>query len=281
MTLDNKDTKVVTRVDLDCCAREDSIDMEARTIRFLAQSTKMASDNLVITANAGKKHSKDFLRNPIVVPYHKLIAWDDVTPVVVGNVVKDEFEPEGRLQTVRFATSPLAEEWWHLYAIDKVMRMVSIAWYRQGEVRETDPAKMIKMLRKNKITLAEEQLPALEGVVTQYKQRDLSLVPIGADPDAMQHSADEGNSIAQDLMRGFEHNGGLWVPRKRNDNWHGIEVESCSGISPHNQLDIHDYPIDYFDAQERAVIPYKKYPLAPEGQAWDGPGEIRRPIAGR
>jgi hypothetical protein len=268
--------------DAECCARQ--INAEDRTIRFLAQSTKLASDNLIILANAGKKHSKEFMRNPIVVPYHKLIAWDDVTPVVVGNVVKDEFETEGRVQTVKFATSELAEQWWHLYAVDKVMRMVSIAWYRAGEERETDPTKMVKLLKKHSINLGEPELAALQGVVKTYKQRDLSLVPIGADPDAMQHSADGGNSIAQGFMRGFEETGGLWVPREGAPQVHinklGMVVESTPGAALEEDDknatggDSRSHEMD--DTSERAVIPYKKYPLAPEGAPWDGPGEVRK-----
>ena len=207
-----------------CSARQ--INPEQRTIRFLAQSTKMASDNLIILAHAGKKLAKKYMRNPIVVPYHRLSAFDDVTPVVVGNVVEDEFLPDGRYQTVRFATTVLAEQWWHLYAVDKVMRMVSIAWYRRGEVRVEDPKKMINLLTKHKLGLAPDKLNSLRGIVTEYGQRDLSLVPIGADPDAMQHSADGGNDVAQHMMRGFEHSGGVWVPRKAEFRVPGAELES-------------------------------------------------------
>jgi hypothetical protein len=192
-----------------CVTRE--IDQQNRTIRFLAQSQRLASDNMIITAGAGKRLAKDFMRNPIVVPYHWLDMMDG-RPCVLGNVITDEFAEDGRCQTVRFATSDLAEEWWHLYGVDKVMRMVSIGWYRRGMVCEFDSEKMLKILEKVGINLRPEEINRLEGVITEYSQRDLSLVPIGADPDAMQHSADGGNGVAQAFMRGYERTDGVWIP---------------------------------------------------------------------
>ena len=73
----------LTRNDAECIAH--AINADERTIRFLAQSPKLASDNLVITPLAGKKHSKAFMKNPIVVPYHWM-SNEDGTPIVVGNV---------------------------------------------------------------------------------------------------------------------------------------------------------------------------------------------------
>jgi len=203
------DDKTIRRVDDTCMARD--INQQDRTIRFLAQSARLASDNMVITAGAGKKTSKDFLRNPIVVPYHWLDLADG-RPCVIGNVIQDEFLPDGRYQTVRFGTTDLAEEWWHLYGVDRIMRMVSIGWYRAGQTMEMDPPRMLKILAKEGIELKPEEINRLQGVITEYRQRDLSLVAIGADPDAMQHSADEGNGVARAYMRGYERTGGVWIP---------------------------------------------------------------------
>jgi hypothetical protein len=253
--------KIIRREGDDSCSVR-QIDPENRTIRFLAQSTKMASDNLIILAHAGKKQAKRFMRNPIVVPYHVLWPLDDVTPVVVGNVVKDEFEADGRYQTVKFATSELAEQWWHLYAVDKVMRMVSIAWYYKGEVREENPDKMVKLLQKNGITLTDSEMNQLRGIVKEYVQRDLSLVPIGADPDAMQQSADGGNGVAQHMMRGYEKHGGVWTPEgtATRTTATGIEVEETEGVDAPQESDaaigllgdqhMYDSPTDGDEAPE-------------------------------
>lgn len=281
-----------TRADEECIAH--AINTEERTIRFLAQSARLASDNLIILPLAGKKHSKEFMKNPIVVPYHWL-ADDNSAPIVVGNVIKDEFEVnKGRFQTVKFATSDLAEQWWRLYGIDRAMKMVSIAWYRNGEQRETEPEKMLKILSKHSIPLKEAEKVRLMGVVTEYRQRDLSLVPIGADPDAMAHSINQGNEVARaindhlagkpaSLVKGVS----FVFPAAPNTNVTGTEggvregegqEEPDSGSvfttgaaeNEPNETE-HNEPAE----GERGVIPYKDLGTAEPNMAWDGPANIK------
>lgn len=168
------------RVDSSTIAR--SVDVANRTVRFLAQSTALASDSLVITPDAGKRHNPAYMRNPIVVPDHMRYTPDG-DPIVVGSVQESEFTKEGMYQTVKFAETDRGEQYWQLYR-DGHMRMVSIAWSRD-DVREIDPVAMGKTLALHNIKLKDAEFRKLQGVVTEYKQRDLSLVPIGADPKAL------------------------------------------------------------------------------------------------
>jgi len=194
-----------TRIDEQC--RAQAVDTEKRTVRFLAQSPALASDDLVILPTAGKRRHKEFMKNPIVVPYHQRMNMDG-DPVVVGSVVETEFKPDGMYQTVKFADTERAEQFWTLYR-DGHMRMVSIAWGRDDKV-ETNPAKMERLLAKHNITLKPDESARLRGVVTEYQQRDLSLVAIGADPRAMVRSAPEAAADMMDNYR-FDDERGLYL----------------------------------------------------------------------
>ena len=276
--------EALTRNDDDCVAH--AINTDDRTIKFLAQSAKLASDNLIILPLAGKKRAKEFMRNPIVVPYHWMMD-DNSMPIVVGNVVEDEFDAtKGRFQTVKFATSDLAEQWWTLYGIDKAMRMVSIGWYRAGEKREKDPDKMLKLLSKHGIPIKDADKVRLNGVVTEYKQRDLSLVPIGADPEAMAQSAEAGNDVARALqaqsngetaclVRGVQYTF-VSIPGPEADNAEGNGTDEADAqIETTPGRDANTSSSDGEAENRAAVIPYKDHGVAPTGTAWDGPAQVK------
>jgi len=201
--------KEFTRIDNQCVAR--AVDVDKRTVRFLAQSTAMASDNLLILAFAGKKHNKTYMENPIVTPYHMRQSFEG-GPIVIGSVVATEFSEKGMHQTVEFADNELGEQYWILYR-DRHMRAVSIAWDREDE-REVDPKKMLKLLEKENLKIKPADAMELRGIVKHYKQRDLSLVAIGADPKALARSADGGNEAAADMIKFYREDGGsLYLPK--------------------------------------------------------------------
>ena len=310
--------KDLTRIDDRCRAQH--VDKDNRTVRFLAQSTALASDDLVILAYAGRKHNKDYMKNPIVVPYHMRLTPDG-EPVVVGSVVETEFTDEGMFQTVKFADIERAEQYWKLYS-DGHMRMVSIAWSSDYKA-ETDPKKMKALLDKSKVKLRHEDWNRIRGVITEYRQRDLSLVAIGADPKAIARSEP---SVVGELLANYNYDQerGLYLgedpPKTRihidmsglaplnlkkdqiRDFVSNITEEINKGLEhgpavieftePSNppsdssrfepdadEEDQDDMAVRLFDMfwdMIRGVIPYKKYPLAPEGQAWDASAQVRR-----
>jgi hypothetical protein len=294
-----------TRIDKGCLAR--AVDVEKRTVRFLAQSTALASDKLVILPNAGKKHNRDFMKNPIVTPYHMRYSMEG-DPIVVGSVVETEFAKDGMYQTVQFAETDKGEQYWILYK-DGHMRMVSIAWDR-NDVRETDKKKMANLLNKHSIGLKAGELEQVQGVVKQYRQRDLSLVAIGADPKALARMADDGIEVASEMLDRYgldDLDAGLSRLRREDEDPIVIRTEEPDDDEPDKSgvLVPPDYlPIHRMSKQDikdavrdvvrqemenvllgigidpaehsRGVIPYKKYPLAPEGEKWDGPGEVRK-----
>lgn len=235
-----------TRLDTDCQLRE--LDEGKRTALFHAQTTRLASDRLIILPYAGRKHSKEFMKNPIVVPYHMRFN-DSGEPVVIGNVTKTEFTEEGMFQHAKYAETDLAEQWWQLIR-DGFVRMVSIAW-AWDDVREVEPSKMINLLKKNNIKISDAELNELRGVVKEFRQKDLSNVAIGADPGALKRAADDGNEVADDL---------IMYQRYDEDNY---RFDKESGLY-------------VWDEHERGVIPFKKYPPAGIGTKWDGPAQIRK-----
>ena len=328
--------KIKTRIDDK--ARATAIDVEKRRVRFLAQSAALGSDKLVILPGAGKKRNREYMANPIVVPYH--MRYDvNGEPIVVGSVVETEFKSDGMYQTVEFAKTERGEAYWLLYR-DKHMRAVSIAWSRDDKV-ETNPKKMDKLLTKHNVGLKPKEREALIGVVTEYRQTDLSLVAIGADPRAMIRS--EAGEVAAELLDAYEYDRerGLYLGDKPERGRVVIDLSDSSqtfdetGLakavveeinkSAARNVDVNfisreddpDPPeftttytsdvLDDLDEDEReldwseeelrtvfrdelarffedvgftvdklrGVIPYKKYPLAPEGEAWSGPAEIR------
>jgi hypothetical protein len=174
------------------------VDHERRTVRFLAQSTRLASDGYIITSDAGSKGLAAFMSNPIVTPYH-LRAVDNAEPVVVGSVVETEFAPEGMYQTVEFAKTDLAEDYWSLYR-DGHMRAVSIGFLVDPNDVVSDPKQVDKILRAERIKVSPEERAKLYGVITGYHQRELSLVAIGADPAALARAADDGNGAARSML---------------------------------------------------------------------------------
>ncbi len=64
---------------------------------------------------------------------------------------------------------------------------------------------MLTLLKKHGITLKDEEVNRLRGVVTEYRQKDLSMVAIGSDPKAMQRCADEGNEVAERILEAYEY----------------------------------------------------------------------------
>lgn len=240
----------LTRLDDKCLVRE--VDEKKRTARFHAQTTRLASDRLVILPNAGKKRNKEFMQNPIVVPYHMRFN-DQGDPVVIGRVTNTEFTDEGMFQTAEFAETNRATQWWELVR-DGFVNMVSIAW-NFNDVRETDPGKMLKLLDKHKIRLGEDEKNMLRGVVKEFRQTDLSMVAIGADPGALKRVAeDTGNKVADELVESQRYD----MDNYRFDEDAGLYIFSSDG-----------------DENIRGVIAFKKYPLAAIGASWDGPAQIR------
>lgn len=271
--------KINVRIDKECLAR--AVDADKRTVRFLAQSTALASDRLVILADAGKRFNKEYMKNPITVPYHMRHTFEG-TPIVVGSVIESEFAEEGMYQTVRFAETELGEQYWILYR-DGHMRMVSIAWDRNDD-RETDPKKMLNLLNKHSIGLKEHELPELRGVVKHYRQRDLSLVAIGADPKALAHAADEGNDAARGLMDYYHESadGLILPPSARESNPEPQTVveameEFREEFNTFKETILEEIRKIFVVPEEynmRTVVPFKSWPLAPVGASWDGPAQI-------
>ena len=317
-----------TKTRIDNKARATAIDVEKRRVRFLAQSAALGSDNLVILPNAGKRRNKEYMSNPIVVPYH--MRYDvNGEPIVVGSVVDTEFKSDGMYQTVEFAKTDRGEAYWSLYR-DKHMRAVSIAWSRDDKV-ETNPKKIDKLLNQHSVSLKPQERERLIGVVTEYRQTDLSLVAIGADPRAMIRT--DASEVAAELLDAYDYDrerglylgdapkedetpprvyidlGGLGTGIEDKEEFTKRFIDTF-GQDPERGYSITFGPstVDVPDVDEdegrdwgedelrsivrdeltavfndlglvadnaRGTIPYKKYPLAPEGEAWSGPAEIR------
>lgn len=174
-----------------------AIDEEKRTARFLSQSTAIVpQDGLLILANAGKKRIKEYMNNPVVLASHNRASLNG-EPTVIGKVINNEFTPEGLFQTIEFAETPLAENYWSLVK-GGFMRAVSIS--SNDFNVETDSKKIESILKRENITISDKEQEYLRGVITEYLLNEVSLVALPADRKALAREADNGNTVALNII---------------------------------------------------------------------------------
>lgn len=238
------------RIDNRCTTR--SVNPQDRTIDFLVQSTALASDKMIILARAAEQSMADYMKNPIVLPYHNR-QLDNGQPVVIGKVTEFTINEEGLTERVQFAQTPLAEQWWELYR-DGFMNMCSIGMdnlekvYARGEIKRT--------LVAEKITVTPQELGNCLAVVTRYRQRELSLLPLGADPKALARAMDY-NEVARTYYD-------LYKPK---------EEEDTTSIPDPAQAQPVDLPPE-FDLALRGVIEHTDHGIANEAVRWDAAAEV-------
>jgi hypothetical protein len=246
------------RIDNRCTTR--SVNPADRTIDFLVQSTALASDKMIILARAAEQSMADYMKNPIVLPYHNR-QLDNGQPVVIGKVTEFTINEEGLTERVQFAQTPLAEQWWELYR-DGFMNMCSIGMdnlekvYARGEIKRT--------LESEKISITPQELSNCLAVVTRYRQRELSLLPLGADPKALARAMDY-NEVARTYYDLYKPKGG--PPATKTP----IPKPEA------NALEVQAQPVDLppeFDLNLRGVIEHTDHGIANEAVRWDAVAEV-------
>lgn len=243
-------------------ARVEGADMEKRRMRFLVQSSSPGTDRLVILPMAGRKHIRGYMENPMFLAGHQRYLNDDGTFPVLGKAVDTDESPaftdEGLELVLEFADTPLGLNTWELYKPredDKgklgagYMRAVSIG-FRPTKL-ERDPDRMVGLLKKHGVTLTEAELTQLSGVVAEYQLREVSAVMFGADPKALAKEAKDGNQTAREIL--------MYSAEEGDEE----SIELFARLQKDEE------------EAERGTISYKKYPLAPVGEAWNGPAQIK------
>jgi HK97 family phage prohead protease len=117
-----------------------AVDVEKRTIRVLASNADLDRDNERILPQAFKNSLDIYRSNPVILAAHSH-RLDDGTPPVVGVAQEIWIAQEGLWCVIRFAQTPLAEQYWSLYR-DGFMKAVSIgfnpqAWHDTNEAGKT------------------------------------------------------------------------------------------------------------------------------------------------
>jgi len=147
-------------------AIENSIDTEARTVRFVISSDEIDRDRDVVEQTAVEAAIPAFAKNPCCLACH-MHRLDNGASPVIGKWLTETYKRTKHTSemTLQFATTPLAEEYWTLYR-DGFMKAVSIAF------RVTEG---LEQLRKN----------IRVYVITSLEMHEISCVPVGANRDAL------------------------------------------------------------------------------------------------
>ena len=100
---------------IDLLLEKESVSQEKRTVTGIISSNIIDRDGEIVSADAIKKAMAAFMKNPVVIVYHKH-KLDDGTPVVIGKVVRWWQDNGKTWAEIEFAKTQLAEEYWILYS---------------------------------------------------------------------------------------------------------------------------------------------------------------------
>lgn len=139
-------------------------DAEPRRITAAISSEAIDRDGEIITASAIKSAMVGFMKNPVVMTYHKH-SLDDGTPTVIGKVVKWWQDKDTTFVEIEFADTDLATQYWKLYA-GKFQRAFSIGFNAIKAEQRYVAGKMVK-------------------VHTAIDLYEVSCVGVGANPEAL------------------------------------------------------------------------------------------------
>jgi len=163
--------------------------------QVLLQSSALATDGGIILPYAAKGKIREFLKNPVMTAGH---PYADQVDRIAGSWAEPQFDDDGLWAKPVFAETQLGKDLRTLYEGGH-LNAVSITW-PYDEFRETDPAKIQKLLDKHKITVKPDERDKLKWVMPEYRLKDAGWVIHGADPKALKHAADEGNLAARMML---------------------------------------------------------------------------------
>lgn len=102
------------------------VDQANRTIEAYISTGDMDRHGTIIPPSAFRKTIKEYLRNPVLLASHDHWGSGAHAPVI-GSIVAISIDEKGVRATIKFAATPLAEEYWTLYR-DGHMRGFSIGF---------------------------------------------------------------------------------------------------------------------------------------------------------
>jgi HK97 family phage prohead protease len=147
-------------------------DAEPRRIIAAVSSESIDRDGEIIAAAAMKEAMAGYMKNPVIMTYHRH-AHEDGTPTVIGKVVKWWQDKDITMVEIEFADTALATQYWQLYA-GKYQRAFSIGFNSL----------------KTKQRMVAGRLVKVHTAIDLY---EISAVGVPANPDAItkQHKDDQ------------------------------------------------------------------------------------------
>jgi hypothetical protein len=118
-------------------------DDQPRRIIAAISSETIDRDGEIVAAAAVKAAMDGFMKNPVVMTYHKH-AHEDGTPTVIGKVIKWWQEKGATLCEIEFADTELGQEYWRLYS-GKYQRAFSIGFTTLKSEQRYVGSQMVKV----------------------------------------------------------------------------------------------------------------------------------------
>lgn len=173
-----------------CAISVKAVDAEKRQVRVLASTADLDRDNERILPTAFKKRLSSFLSNPVILACHQH-RLEDGTPSVVGKAENVWIDNAGLWCIIKFAETPLAEQYWQLYR-DGFMKAVSIGFAPIAFRDTNESGKSVRIF--SEVELFEISLvavPANPNALSKSQQRKadwLEEKKLLKNPDIQKHS---------------------------------------------------------------------------------------------
>ena len=146
-----------------------SVQEDQRTVQAVVSTNRVDRDQEVVIPSAFEKWLDIFLENPVFCAGHQYVGPSGKS-TVIGHWIDLHITDDGLVGTVKFAETPLGEDYWQLYK-GKHLRAFSCRWQtHQHEFRELDlGGGIMKRIR----------------VFTEVELLEISAVAIPANRDAL------------------------------------------------------------------------------------------------
>jgi HK97 family phage prohead protease len=147
-----------------------SIDLENRTLDVIASTPELDRDGEIILPSAFSETIESFKANPVILAGHQHRLSSGSSPVI-GSAIPESIEIGDKAVSFRmkFATTPLGEEYWNLYS-NKHMRAFSVGFIPLvGEMRTVKGKSVYHHTKAELLETSGVPVPSNRGALARAK----------------------------------------------------------------------------------------------------------------